>query len=113
MGASYHRADVQDAVGGTKRCPQCWRTLPWPGAFLGRRGRPVLHCTECQAQKAAYHKAWVEASRRAPRRGVPVPRRNARHCVWCGKVLAAGAPTRYCSTRCAAADAEDRRPRRD
>jgi hypothetical protein len=32
---------------GRKRCPQCWKVLPWPAAFLGTHPDPRVNCRAC------------------------------------------------------------------
>lgn len=34
----------------TKRCTQCWQPKPWPDSFIGRKGKPIRMCQECQAR---------------------------------------------------------------
>jgi hypothetical protein len=36
-------------VSGWKVCGQCKRTHP-PGAFLGKKGKPVKYCAECRSR---------------------------------------------------------------
>jgi hypothetical protein len=50
---------TREIVDGKKRCPQCWRVLPWPSEFRGRFGQTILSCAPC-AKKSA------ERCRRSP-----------------------------------------------
>lgn len=36
----------------TRRCPQCWKVLPFPACFIGARGAPIRRCQACQEKYA-------------------------------------------------------------
>jgi hypothetical protein len=59
--------------GGTspelRRCAQCFQLRPWPTEFMGRRGKPVQRCLECQERYHGWeYKSRLERAQARPRR---------------------------------------------
>lgn len=54
-----------------RRCPQCYQPRPYPEGFMGKRGKPIRWCTNCQANYAGWELKTPAEKAAVPRRGVP------------------------------------------
>ena len=56
-----------------RRCGQCYGWRTYPAAFLGKRGKPVNFCTNCQARYSGWETKTPEerVAASAGRKGVP------------------------------------------
>jgi len=55
----------------TRRCTQCWKVKSFPSAFIGRRGKPVRMCTQCQGRYYGWGSKTPAEKAAVPRTSVP------------------------------------------